>query len=138
MIDDTLGDVRKNRSRTYRISTGGEKMKWYTYALAISFASVSVGYSLPLQAQPPTASQQAYGHQWANSYNTHDWNRLYHYPYVWYPQNYYADGYMKSANDLYHRYPQEMRVPVYNRSWQNYYPKSRRYHQGHHFQLDVF
>ena len=54
------------------------------------------------------------------------------------PQNYYADGYMKSANDLYHRYPQEMRVPVYNRSWQNYYPKSRRYHQGHHFQLDVF
>jgi hypothetical protein len=29
--------------------------------------------------------------------------------------------------------PQEMRVPVYNRSWQNYYPKSRRYHQGHHF-----
>ena len=59
-------------------------------------------------------------------------------PYVWYPQNYYADGYMKSANDLYHRYPQEMRVPVYNRSWQNYYPKSRRYYQGHHFQLDVF
>ena len=25
MIADTLGDVRKNRSRTYRISTGGEK-----------------------------------------------------------------------------------------------------------------
>ena len=40
------------------------------------------------------AGQQAYGYQWANSYNTHDWNRLYHYPYVWYPQNYYADGYM--------------------------------------------
>ena len=82
--------------------------------------------------------RQAYGYQWGSSYNSHDWNRLYHYPYVWYPQNYYADGYMKSANDLYHRYPQEMRVPVYNRSWQNYYPKSRRYHQGHHFQLDVF
>jgi hypothetical protein len=31
-----------------------------------------------------------------------------------------------------------MRVPVYNRSWQNYYPKSRRYHHGHHFNLDVF
>ena len=56
--------------------------------------------------QPPAAGQQAYGYQ--ASYNTHDWNRLYHYPYVWYPQNYYADGYMKSRNDLYHRYPQEM------------------------------
>jgi hypothetical protein len=29
-------------------------------------------------------------------------------------------------------------VPVYNRRWQNDYPKSRRYHQGHHFHLDVF
>jgi hypothetical protein len=31
-----------------------------------------------------------------------------------------------------------MRIPVYNRQWQNEYPKSRRYHQGHHFHLDVF
>ena len=90
-------------------------------------------------AQPPAAAgTQAYGYQWGQSYNAHDWNRLYHYPYVWYPQNFYADGYMQSANDLYYRYPQEMRVPVYNRAWQNYYPKSRRYHQGHHFNLDVF
>ena len=89
-------------------------------------------------AQPPTAGQQAYGGQWSQSYTGHDWNRLYHYPYVWYPQNFYADGYMQSANDLYYRYPQEMRVPVYNRAWQNYYPKGRRWHQGHHFNLDVF
>ena len=89
-------------------------------------------------AQPPAAGAQAYGYQWGATYNSHDWNRLYHYPYVWYPHNFYADGYMQSANDLYHRYPQEMRVPVYNRAWQNYYPKSRRYHHGHHFQLDVF
>ena len=89
-------------------------------------------------AQPPAAGTQAYGHQWGHSYNTHDWNRLYHYPYVWYPQNFYADGYLQSANDLYYRYPQEMRIPVYNRQWQNYYPKSRRYHHGHHFHLDVF
>ena len=89
--------------------------------------------------QPPAAAgTQAYGHQWGQSYNAYDWNRLYHYPYVWYPHNYYADGYMQSANDLYYRYPQEMRIPVYNRQWQNYYPQKRRYHQGHHFQLDVF
>ena len=57
---------------------------------------------------------------------------------MWYAQNFYADGYMQSANDLYYRYPEEMRVPVYNRTWQNYYPKNRRYYQGHHFNLDVF
>jgi hypothetical protein len=45
---------------------------------------------------------------------------------------------MQSANDLYYRYPQEMRIPVYNRQWHNEYPQSRRYHQGHHFHLDVF
>jgi len=105
----------------------------------VAFATISGFLSVAeTRAQPPMAGQQAYGYQWAHSYNSQDWNRLYHYPYVWYPQNYYADGYMKSANDLYYRYPQEMRVPVYNRSWQNYYPKSRRYYQGHHFQLDVF
>lgn len=90
------------------------------------------------RGQQPFPGTQAYGYQWGSSYNTHDWNRLYHYPYVWYPQNFYADGYYQSANDLYYRYPQEMRVPVYNRNWQNDYPKSRRYYQGHHFHLDVF
>ena len=113
-------------------------MKRHLIAM-VALATASTVLSVAkVQAQPPMAGQQSYGYQWAHSYNSHDWNRLYHYPYVWYPQNYYADGYMKSANDLYYRYPQEMRVPVYNRSWQNYYPKSRRYYQGHHFHLDVF
>lgn len=67
-----------------------------------------------------------------------DWNRFYHYPYVFYPHNYAPDAYSQSAEDLYFRYPQEMRIPVYNRAWQNDYPKARRYHQGHHFVLDVF
>jgi hypothetical protein len=97
---------------------------------AFMFASSSA------EAQFP--GQQAYGRQWGYSAATPDWNRFYHYPYVWYPQNFYADAYYQSANDLYYRYPQEMRVPVYNRRWQNDYPKSRRYHQGHHFHLDVF
>jgi len=92
----------------------------------------------PANAQPPSAGQQAFGGQWGSSYSSQDWSRFYHYPYIFYPHNFYADGYMQSANDLYHRYPQEMRVPVYNRSWQNFYPKARRYHQGHHFNLDVF
>lgn len=83
-------------------------------------------------------AQQAYGRQWANSYNTQDWARFFHYPYIYYPQNFYGQDYYKSAESLYFRYPQEMRIPVYNKSWQNYYPQRRRYHYGHQFILDVF
>ncbi len=82
--------------------------------------------------------QQAYGRQWGNSANVEDLNRFYHYPYVYYPQNYYSSDYYKSSNNLYHRYPPEMGIPVYNRQWHNYYPAERRYHRGHHFILDVF
>jgi hypothetical protein len=39
---------------------------------------------------------------------------------------------------MYHRYPAEMRIPVYNKKWFNYYPEHRRFHYGHHFILDVF
>jgi hypothetical protein len=112
-------------------------MTRHLYAAGAVFALAFAVFATDAAAQAPAAGQQAYGYQWGYSYNTHDWNRLYHYPYVWYAQNFYADGYMQSANDLYYRYPQEMRVPVYNRAWQNY-PKNRRYYQGHHFNLDVF
>ena len=83
-------------------------------------------------------AQQAFNRQWGRSYSTQDWNRLYHYPYVYYPQNFWAQDYYRSSEDLYYRYPPEMRTPVYNRAWQNYYPQDRRYHKGHHFVLDVF
>jgi len=109
--------------------------RWFALAAAVVAACLATAEAA---AQPPYAGQQAYGYQWGYTYNTHDWNRLYHYPYVWYSQNFYADGYLQSANDLYYRYPQEMRIPVYNRQWHNEYPQNRRYHQGHHFNLDVF
>jgi opacity protein-like surface antigen len=109
------------------------------FVVAVASAAACLALAAqPAGAQPPPVGQQAYGYQWGHSYNAQDWNRLYHYPYVWYPHNYYHDGYMQSANDLYYRYPQEMRIPVYNRQWHNEYPKSRRYHHGHHFHLDVF
>ena len=106
------------------------------------------------------AQDRAFGRSWGHTYNTHDWERFYHYPYVYYPQNYWGNEYYRSAESLYYRYPQEMRVPVYNKAWHNYYPqglghyKNRntplgqthygpsptvgRYHWGHHFILDVF
>jgi hypothetical protein len=83
-------------------------------------------------------AQQAFGRQWGRSYSTRDWDRLYHYPYVYYPQNFWSSEYYQSSDDLYHRYPPEMRVPVYNRQWHNLYPEGRLYHFGHHFYLDTF
>lgn len=83
-------------------------------------------------------AQQAFNRQWGRTYSTQDWNRFYHYPYVYYPQNFWGEDYYRSSEDMYYRYPPEMRIPVYNKSWQNYYPDSRRYHSGHHFNLDVF
>ncbi|QDT50654.1 hypothetical protein Pan258_47330 [Symmachiella dynata] len=65
-----------------------------------------------------------------------DWGRFYHYPYVYYPRNYSA--HMRSYDSLYHRYPPEMRIPVYNPAWHNFYPTERPYHSGNHFKLDVF
>jgi hypothetical protein len=94
-------------------------------ALAVGFAS---------QAD---ADQHAYGQSWGGA-DTRDWNRFYHYPYVYYPQNFWGQEYYRSSDSMYHRYPAEMRIPVYNKKWHNYYPSNRRFHYGHHFNLDVF
>jgi hypothetical protein len=83
-------------------------------------------------------AQQAFDRQWGRTYNTQDWNRFYHYPYVYYPQNFWGQDYYRSSEDLYNRYPQEMRIPVYNKAWQSEYPEMRRYYSGSHFSLDVF
>lgn len=83
-------------------------------------------------------AQQAFGRQWGHTYSTQDWNRFYHYPYVYYPQNFWGTDYYRSSEHLYYRYPPEMRIPVYNNRWQNFYPEPRRYHSGHHFILDIF
>jgi hypothetical protein len=64
-----------------------------------------------------------------------DWNRFYHYPYVYYPHNFQAPA---QYNHMYHRYPQSRQIPVYNKDWHNFYPEKRPWHKGHHFVLDVF
>ncbi len=106
-------------------------------------------------------AEQAFGRQWGRNYGTQDWNRFYHYPYVYYPQNFWGSEYYRSSEDLYYRYPPEMQIPVYNKNWHSYYPEHRtdlkyrvnqffhnyrkggyhsgvKYHKGHHFVLDVF
>ena len=94
------------------------------------------------QAETASAQNKAFGSTWGQQSSggggSGNLARFYHYPYVTYPQNYWGNEYYRSADSLYHRYPPEMRIPVYNRHWHNYYPSPRRYHFGHHFLTDVF
>ena len=101
--------------------------------LAAATCVVLAGLVGSLQAQ-----DRAYGRVWGGQYGRTDWERFYHYPYVFYPQSFWGTGYYRSSESLYYRYPPEMRIPVYNRAWHNEYPEARRYHQGHQFILDTF
>ncbi len=102
------------------------------------FLSLLVAAAVLIFDASDAQAQQAFNRQWGRTYSTQDWNRFLHYPYVYYPQNFWGEEYYKSSGDLYHRYPAEMRIPVYNKQWHNYYPEGRRYHWGHHFNLDVY
>ncbi len=116
----------------------------FVFILATGMIACAIGPVDSAQAQQPLAfaqsgsGQGAYGVQWGGQYGARNMNRFYHYPYVTYPQNYWGNEYYRSADSLYHRYPPEMRIPVYNKDWHNYYPTPRRYHWGHHFLTDVF
>jgi hypothetical protein len=103
--------------------------------LLVLFCGVAIAGFVALSA---ARAEEAFGRQWGRTYSTQDWNRFYHYPYVYYPQNFWGPDYYRSAEDLYYRYPPEMQIPVYNKRWQSYYPEPRKYHMGHHFVLDIF
>ena len=122
------------RNKLQSISKGVSKMRRLIWSL-VCFAVLYVGLSAQ---QPAQAQERAYGQVWGQAYGPRDWERFYHYPYVFYPQNYRGNEYYRSRQSMYHRYPPEMRVPVYNKQWHNYYPSGQRYHWGHQFQLDVF
>ncbi len=105
---------------------------------AILFSCILSVALLSGLSAPDVFAQQGYGQQWARTGNAQDFQRYYHYPYVYYPHNYYSPEYLQSGPNPYNRYPAEMQVPAYNKSWMNFYPSSRRYHSGHHFRLDIF
>jgi len=63
-----------------------------------------------------------------------DWQRFYHYPYIYYPHSFRKP---QTYNSLYHRYSPEMQIPVYNKANYNFYPTEKLYHSGHHFILDA-
>ena len=124
------------------------------------FVLLSAAVVLSVFCVAPAQAQQAFDRQWGHAYSTQDWNRMYHYPYVYYPQNFWGSDYYRSSEDLYYRYPPEMRIPVYHKQWESFYPEHRkdtpikehqfnpmfygerhtgcRYYQGHHFIGDVF
>jgi hypothetical protein len=96
------------------------------------------GFVLALVCVGNAQAQQAFDRQWGGGYTPQDWTRFYHYPYVYYPQNFWGSDYYRSSENLYYRYPPEMQIPVYNRAWHSEYPQPRRYYQGHDFIFDVF
>ena len=100
----------------------------------VALCAVTILCSGQAQAQQP----RSFGSSAGGVYGSADWERFYHYPYVFYPHNFAGREAYRSRNSLYYRYPPEMRIPVYNRRWNNYYPTPRRYHWGHHFITDVF
>jgi hypothetical protein len=125
------------------------------------FVLLCAAFVLVVFSVADAQAQQAFDRQWGRSYSTQDWNRMYHYPYVYYPQNFWGTDYYRSSEDMYYRYPPEMRIPVYHKQWQSFYPEHRqdpaikehqmfpffcgeqrytgtRYYQGHHFNADVF
>ena len=126
-------DLPRRAAKTNDTPPGGKLMVQRTILLLLCAAAI-VAVFTATNAQ----AEQAYNRQWGSSYTTQDWNRFYHYPYVYYPQNFWGADQSRSRDNLYYRYPTQMRTPIYNRQWHNYYPQGRRYHQGHHFILDVF
>jgi hypothetical protein len=128
----------------------------------VALLSACVLSSIFSVAAAQDQQQQAFGRQWGNSYSSQDWNRMYHYPYVYYPQNFWGSDYYRSSQDMYKRYPPEMQVPVYNKQWFNDFPTHRKdpavrehqffplfrhnserhtgnkYYAGSHFEADVF
>ncbi|MBU6239319.1 MAG: calmodulin-binding protein [Planctomycetes bacterium] len=105
---------------------------------AILVAAIAVVTGLSSASVSQAQETMAYGRAWGGAASSRDYPRFQHYPYVYYPQNFYGNEYYRSSNSMYYRYPPEMQIPVYNRKWYNYYPTSRPYHWGHHFILDVF
>ena len=51
------------------------------------------GLLLSSLASSAKAQDRAYGRVWGGQYGRTDWERFYHYPYVWYPQNFWGNEY---------------------------------------------
>jgi hypothetical protein len=128
-----VGATAQAQSTQGESSASDAKVELASYGQ--SYASGASGYQ-GVTMQAPHA--MAYGQTWGGAASNRDCSRFYHYPYVFYPQNFQGEDFYKSSDSMYYRYRPEMQIPVYNRHWHNYYPSPRRYHMGHHFLTDVF
>lgn len=138
VIACTLGTARaQESSQLSGSSAGAQSPSDVTAKVPAELASYGASYPSAPADYAGTPKPIGYGPMWAPTSNR-DCSRFYHYPYVYYPQNFRGNEYYRSSDSMYHRYPPEMQIPVYNRHWHNYYPNQRRYHWGHHFILDVF
>ncbi len=128
-----VGATAQAQSTPAQSNASGTKVEMASYGQ--SYASGASGYA-GVTMQTPQA--MAYGQAWGGAASNRDSSRFYHYPYVFYPQNFQGEDFYKSSDSMYYRYRPEVQIPVYNRHWHNFYPSPRRYHMGHHFLTDVF
>lgn len=136
----TLGNVARadDGAASGVAQASGTRAEMAAYTTSYSSANAAPSGAAGNVGFMQTPQAMAYGQTWGGTAGSRDADRFYHYPYVFYPQNYRGSEYYQSSDSMYNRYPPEMQIPVYNRHWQNFYPSSRRYHWGHHFILDVF
>ena len=121
LCSPTIKRRSPSRQLGREIEGGNSMIRQLLFAVT---CTVMLGYVTADQAE----AQQAFGRSWG-AQNPQSWDRFYHYPYVYYPHNYMNKDHYRSADNMYFRYPQEMRIPVYNRKWHNYYPSARPYHR---------
>ena len=57
------------------------------------------GFVLALVWVGNAQAQQAFDRQWGGGYTPQDWTRFYHYPYVYYPQNFWGSDYYRSSEN---------------------------------------
>ena len=126
--------MQRDRVNRIGLNWGGVMIRRITFAV---LSLMILCLCLTVSTAQANSSRHT-GAVWGGAYGNRDYERFYHYPYVFYPQNFWGHEYYRSSEDLYYRYPAEMRIPVYNKKWHNYYPSDRTWHSGHHFMLDVF
>ena len=102
--------------------------------LGLLLAGLLLAFCSASQAQ----AQQAYDRQWGGQLQHPGLEPLLSLPLRHLSAEFLGTRILSQSENLYFRYPPEMRIPVYNKAWHNEYPQPRRYYQGHDFILDVF
>ena len=104
----------------------------------IAFVLAGVAIALALDAASPHATAQYY----QPYYQSYQLNRLFYYPYYYFPHNYWpamGPRWPEQMGQPYMPPPAYMAYPAFREpGWRYELWQPQRYYRGHHFWLDVF